>query len=442
MGVRRGVRAGALCTVLGLTVLACGSDGDGDAAAPTTAGGGAATSAAGATSASFGPSKDNPKIILGPEGYKIDTSKCPAGWKDTEGVTDAEIKLAHTFVFSGNLAANGGISLGIKAYLEHVNATEGGIKGKKFSFTAKDDGYEPARMKSNTDELLETVRPVAMPAMAGTPGNLATYDKLNEQCMPDLLVGSGHPAFADPINHPWVTNSYLLYPPEGAILAEYIAKTFGKGTTVGAIVLNNDFGAAYRSGFEKKAKEVGISLVKAELFDATAATVTNELTTVASANADVYVIMSAGATCTQGINALATSSWKPKGKVITSTCTGNFLTAAGAAAGDFVGSYWRKDTSDGPTYANDPDALKARDILKKAGLDENEFNNNYGIWWAMPLVQIMKNAAELPGGVTKTNIMLASYSLKFDHPLNLGTGANRIKFEMNGLKDVAYTEGA
>ncbi|MFN0092702.1 MAG: hypothetical protein ACKVWR_20905, partial [Acidimicrobiales bacterium] len=72
----RWARFGAGAVSLALLAAACGSDSEGDEAAPTSAGGGAsATTAAsgGATANSFGPSKDNPKIILGPEGYKIDT---------------------------------------------------------------------------------------------------------------------------------------------------------------------------------------------------------------------------------------------------------------------------------------------------------------------------------------------------------------------------------
>ncbi|MFN0092699.1 MAG: ABC transporter substrate-binding protein [Acidimicrobiales bacterium] len=434
----------ALIAATAFAAAACGSDeGDGKAAsASTTAGGGAAATTAQGGGDEFGPSKDNPKVINGPEGYKIDLSKCPSNWKDTDGVSDTEIKLAHSFAFSGPLAANGGISRGIDAYLKHINATEGGVAGRKFSLTIKDDAYEAARVKANTDELLESVKPLAMPAMAGTPGNLAIYDKMNEVCVPHLFVASGHPAFADPVNHPWTTNSYLLYPPEGAILAEYVAATYGKGVTVAQLVLNNDFGLSYRAGFDKKAKELGINIVKSELFETSAPTVTNEVTTLASTNADVYVIFSAGTPCSQAISSQASTSWRPKGKVISSTCTGNYLTAAEGAAADYVGAYFRKDTSDGNTYKDDPDAQKVREILKQAGHDENEFNNNYGMWWALPLVQLVKEASARPGGLSRTNLMIASQRFRYDHPLALGKPGSRIKFETNGLKDVAYTEGA
>src|SRR5215216_2410742 len=37
--------------------------------------------------------------VNGPEGYKIDLSKCPTGWSNTEGLTDTEIKIGQSTAF-------------------------------------------------------------------------------------------------------------------------------------------------------------------------------------------------------------------------------------------------------------------------------------------------------------------------------------------------------
>ncbi|MFN0092700.1 MAG: ABC transporter substrate-binding protein [Acidimicrobiales bacterium] len=439
-------RRGA-CVALGvaaaLLAASCGSSDDSDEAAPTTEKGAATTAAAGGTTAnSFGPDPKNPKVILGPEGYKIDTAKCAAGWKDNEGTTDTEIRIAQSWVFTGNVASAGPQSLAMKALMEHVNATEGGVAGKKIVFTSKDDGYEAARTKANVDELLETVKPLAFAAIDATPGNLAVYDKLNESCVPHLLAATGHPAMSDPVNHPWTTGSFLAYEIEGSILAEYAATQLGKGGTVAGMFINNDAGIAYRKGFEKKAKEAGLNLVKAETFEAAAATVTNEVTTLASTNADAFFIATIGATCTQGIKSLSETSWKPKLKLIASVCVANTLSVAGPAAADFVEAGYRKTTETAEAMRTDPDAIKMKEILEKGGVDASDPNSHSGFIYGYPLVQILKNAAKLPGGLTRTNVMLAAQSLDFDHPSYLSINGKKIKFQLNGLKDVAYTEGA
>ncbi|MFN0090096.1 MAG: ABC transporter substrate-binding protein [Acidimicrobiales bacterium] len=435
---------------VGLAAAACGSSGDDEGAATTgsTSGGASATTAKGA--GAVGRDGDDPtkwgvngKTVTGPGGYTIDLSKCPANWKDNEGVTETEIRLAHSFAFSGQLAFYGGISNGVKAYLEHINKTEGGVAGKKFSLAVKDDAYEAARSKLNTDELLETVKPFSMPVMAGTPANLAIYDKLNESCVPHLFAATGHPAWSDPVNHPWTTGSFLTYPIEASIWAEYIEKTWGKGTSVAALVLNNDFGLSYRNAFDKAAKERGLNLVKAELHDAAAATVTNEMTTLASTNADVVILMTAGTACPQAIQSLAASSWKPKGKFIASTCAGisTVFKPTGEAGRDFLITQYWKDGSDA-SFKDDPDVKKVRDLIQAGGFNPDDSWTNWGVWYTMPLVQIFKNAAARPGGLTRTNLMIAAWSLSYDHPLNRGPAGNRIKFEMYGPKDPAFTEGA
>ena len=39
----------------------------------------------------------------------------------------------------------------------------------------------------------------------GSPNTLKTYDKLNQRCIPHMFNSTGHPAWGDPVNHPWTT---------------------------------------------------------------------------------------------------------------------------------------------------------------------------------------------------------------------------------------------
>ena len=51
----------------------------------------------------WGTSADG-KTLTGPEGFTIDLSKCPAGWSNTEGLTDTEIKIGYAAAAVGHAA--------------------------------------------------------------------------------------------------------------------------------------------------------------------------------------------------------------------------------------------------------------------------------------------------------------------------------------------------
>ena len=50
-----------------------------------------------------------------------------------------------------------------------------------------------------------------MLTVIGTPNNLAVWDTLNDECMPQLLNGTGAPQWGDIVNHPWTTGMQLDY---------------------------------------------------------------------------------------------------------------------------------------------------------------------------------------------------------------------------------------
>ena len=66
------------------------------------------------------------KTVTGPEGFTIDLATCPAGWSNTEGLTDTEIKIGHTTAQSGTLADYGNIAKAMGVLFDYVNTT--GIK--------------------------------------------------------------------------------------------------------------------------------------------------------------------------------------------------------------------------------------------------------------------------------------------------------------------------
>ncbi|MFN0090733.1 MAG: ABC transporter substrate-binding protein, partial [Acidimicrobiales bacterium] len=368
-----------------------------------------------------------------------DLSKCPANWNDKAGITDTEIRLGSVGVLSGSAAAAAGYVLGMKTYFDHINATEGGINGKKIVYEIKDSGYEAGRGKALTDELIETGNLFAFAGHTGTPIILATYDKLNEVCMPNVYGVGAHPAQADPVLHPWTTGTWLGYDVEANLWADYILEKYGKGATVAALAWANDYGTIYKNTFTKAAKDRGLNFVKVETHEGSAPNVQNEMTTLASTNADVFIIMTGAVYSIGALQYLATSSYKPKERL--TSAVNNIVSQykpAGAGGDGWIHAGYLKDIND-TGYAQEPFIKNYRDILAKDGHDfagTGTFGQSASFAW--PLVENLKRASQLPGGLSRTNLMLAVRSFTGAHPLVF----DGIKFEMNGLKDPHPIEGA
>ncbi len=61
-----------------------------------------------------------------------------------------------------------------------------------------------------------------------------------------------------------------------------------------------------------------------------------------------------------------------------------------------------------------------------------------GIFYAWMNMEALRITADLPGGLTRTNLMLAAHSLDLVHP-HLIDG---IKFRVDGTEDAFYIEGS
>jgi hypothetical protein len=215
-----GLRVSA--ALLGLAVLAAGCGGDdGDGQAATTTSAATATTAGSSTTAAstatteaaaqpktmedwealwakqreavvkrikdngWGKSADG-KTVTGPSGFTIDLTKCPAGWSDTEGLTDTSIKIGQAIAQSGTLADYGNIAKSMTVLFDHYSK-QGAFKDslgktRTINYIAKDDGYDAARTIPIVDELLDSEKAFAIWTL-GSPNTLKTYDKINQRCV-------------------------------------------------------------------------------------------------------------------------------------------------------------------------------------------------------------------------------------------------------------------
>lgn len=391
---------------------------------------------------------DENKVWHGPAGMTVDLNECPSNWSDTEGLTDTEIKLGVSIAQSGPIADYGNMLVGWQTYIDEINEA-GGItdsegKTRKIRVVARDDSYDPAKAVPLIDELLDSEKTFLI-WNGSSPITLRIYDKINDRCVPQPLVWTGHPAWGDPVNHPWTMGGLLSYFTEAILWGSYIERTLPKGAKVAALAMNNDFGASYVAGFqaflEQSQHEIQFEY---ELFEPTASTLTNEMTTLASRDPDVFIMMSTGATCAQAITEAASNGLRDSAEQLWQPSTCKALSFVGE---DAVG-----DASDGwlivggglidindQSKQEHPGVELALDLLESNGIDPGRSSNlGAGFSLGVPIVELLKIAGDLPGGLTRSNYLLAMRSMDMTNPLLLPG----LPMKTNGLDDAYPFEGS
>ncbi len=480
VGSRVGTRAAVLLGAMALIVAACGDDDDeGTAASATSAAAQATTTAGAATTAAaasattrastgggtgttgaptatadnpsatftaklsepgtFGVDPNDDNIYRGAGDFQIDLANCPSDYDINQGITDTEIRVATSQPRSGPLAGFALIGDGMQSYFDYVNEKFGGIDGRRIVLDVKDDAYEPARTKTNVDEMLQSGDYAAFLAIIGTPNNLGVWDETNKECMPQLFNASGGVQWGDVENHPWTTGLQLDYVSEAGLWAKWLQEKYPNGATVAAITFNNDFGQQYAKGFKRAIEGTNIKLVKEELHEAATPNLTNQFTSLAASNADVLLIETSGSFCTQAMAEVEKGSWKPQ-VLMSLTCqslTQFFqpLIDQGLTGKDTTLVTTTKDPGD-PTYANDPYVKLFKETVTAQGRQPGAtlFNGWSYAWFT---VETMKLASQLEGGLNRPNLIIANRSLEAVAPSGLGNLAGR----MVGLKDAYISEG-
>ena len=384
-------------------------------------------------------------ILRGPTGFEIDMNDCPSDWSDTGGVTADSVRIGHTTAKSGNLAAYGNIAVGWDSYNNYVNEN-GGIGGRDIELIVKDDAYVAAQTIEFIDELIESEN-VFMIVTLGSPNTLAVYDTLNSECVPQPFVQTGHPAWGDPEIHPWTSGMIMSYSTEAVLWGTWIKNNLADQlpVKVAGLVMDNDFGLAYELGFEAYAED-NPDIVAEYLpvrHDPAAPTVTNEVTTIAAFDPDVFISMTAGNPCLLAIQEVEASGLldSVSAAFTPSVCVGiaAYMTPAGMAADGWwiAGGGW-KDSQDA-NYTDDPYMKFINETLESDGLDQTV--SLYGVGfgdYGWSYNEVLRVAAELPGGLSRTNFILALRTFSGKHPKLL----DGIEFGAWGASDGYFVEGS
>ena len=390
----------------------------------------------------WGVNSDN--HLIGPEGMEVDLNACPADWDNKAGLTDDQIRFGQTTVQSGNLAAYGNLSLGMQIWFDYVDSLDV-LSGRDIEFIIKDDGYVAAQTIEYVDELIESANVHLLQGL-GSPNGLAVYDKINAECIPHPFYLSGHPAWGDPEIHPWTTSRQMSYSTEAMLWGTWIKVNLADQlpVSVAGLVMDNDFGLAYEMGFEAYAEQ-NPDVVAEYLpvrHDPAAPTLTNEVTTIAAFDPDVFISMTAGNPCLLAIQEVESSGLldRIEAAFTPSVCKGiaAYLAPAGMAADDWwVVGGGLKDTTD-PGKMDEPFIKFVRDMISDAGEDPGISLTGDGACRGLEFTEAFRIADALPGGMSRTNLMLALRNFKIYNPCVM----DGIQTELNGNADAYYIEGS
>jgi len=379
-------------------------------------------------------------FLIGPGDFTVDLTRCPRNWTDEPAPSDG-IVIGH----AAGLADYGPLVEGIRAYFDHVN-DGGGIHGRLISYEVVDDQLIPTKTIEAVDDWVESQIPLAVSTFS-TPTSQAVYDQLNEQCIPQPFVGSAHPAWGDPRRHPWTTGLQLSYATEAILWGNWIKRNLAPQLPVKVVglVIGNDYGRAYEAAFSRWAtanRDVVDEFITVSHEPGTAG-VDDEMAEVVAADPDVFVALTAGSGCesaianseTSGLNDAVAASFVP------TACTNPtrfFIPAERAGQGYLAVDGGLKATND-PVYQDDVFVEFINGILSDAGIEDETGLAGIGAGqYAWTYVEALRIAAELEGGLTRTNLLLAVRNLELRHPMVLAG----ITFAAEGADDAFFIEGA
>jgi branched-chain amino acid transport system substrate-binding protein len=318
------------------------------------------------------------------------------GAKSDPGITKTSVKLGGSYPFSGPASAYGTIGEGAKAYFKFVNA-KGGVNGRKIDFITLDDGYEPPKALQNAKRLVQQDKVFAMFNTLGTPNNLAIWDFLNQQKVPQLYVATGASDWGKDIKaHPYTIGWQPNYVTEAKVYADYL-KNEKPNAKVAVLYQNDGFGKDLLGGFKEGISGSDIKIVKEETYNATDPTVAAQVGRLARSGADTFLSITTPKFAAQGIATVAKSGWKPLQILNNVGADKNLVlkpVGLANAKGAISTSYF-KDPQD-PQWADDAAMKEYKDAMKQYApkADPEDAFNMYGWTAATTMAKALEQMKE------------------------------------------------
>ncbi len=393
--------------------------------------------------------------------FELDLGECPSDWDDSAGVDDDSIRMALVVAQTGARWPIKAVGEGLRAYIEAIN-DDGGIGGRTIELVVRDDAADPELTAAVVEELVapepdeETDEEEAAAAATaeaflgvmtvGARPSLVAMEILNEACVPHPLALASHPGLGDPEENPWTTSLQLAYSTEALLWGNWMKRNLidELPVSIGLVVVDNEFGDMYGSVFADWA-EASLDVVSdltVVRHDPVGEDFTEDLTELAESPPDILVIATSGEACTSLLrDAGALALTNRVATIVSSTCKDpqQFMGPAGRSAENVLMLDGSVKSTVNPRFQNDPFVDEVSTILSDAGIDSSNPLAGTGaglVGWT--LVESLRIASELPGGLTRSNLMLAQRALDLEHPYLL----DGMQFASRGLDDAFFIEAS
>ncbi len=327
------------------------------------------------------------------------------------GVSDTEIKIGNTNPYSGPASVYGTMGRTIEAYFEKIN-DEGGINGRKITFSTYDDGYSPPKTVEQVRRLVEQDQVLFLFATLGTPTNTAIWSYVNQKKVPHLFLLTGATKWGDPEGHPWTIGWQPNYQSEGQIYAQYILKHLPQAK-IGILYQNDDYGKDYLKGLKHGLGEKASTMIVSEqTYKVTDPTVESRIVNLKNSGANVFFNVTIPKFAVQAIKKAADIGWKPIHFLnnVSNSVEAVLKPAGLEASKDLITAFYLRDPDD-PQWQDDL-AVKEWRAWMKQYYPEGSIHDMFNVYayaHAQTLVHVLERCGD---NLTRENVMKQAANIK------------------------------
>jgi branched-chain amino acid transport system substrate-binding protein len=229
------------------------------------------------------------------------------------GITDTEIILGADAPLSGAMGAvYATIPQATEAYFKYVNDTQGGVCGRKIVYKVEDNQDDPGKGRQVVRKLVEEDKVFAIVGALGDSPHPATWDYLNENGVPDILVSVGAHMFgADPEGHPWTVQMIASNRNEALSFGQYISQNL-PGKKVAVLIPNIIQGTDFLEGMKEGLDPDKNEIVSVQSFEMTAVSIGSQVAKMKKDGAEVVTTVAAPGFSAQAIKEAGRLGWHPQ----------------------------------------------------------------------------------------------------------------------------------